>query len=134
LSGKTLILLAIFLLAVTVGLAEPFWPVGGDFNLPVALGQSLAFGILIAQWCRFDAASKGRDVPRWLLWLVALLGVVALPLHLFRSRSPLKALRAAGLAIGFAVLAIAGAAAGLLTSSLWLCAIGSIAAYCRSPV
>ncbi|MCO6051468.1 hypothetical protein NGM99_16915 [Mesorhizobium sp. RP14(2022)] len=107
-------------MSLLVGIADPFIPLGGAAEFWIGIGVTLAFGLLIARWCVWDARERNYPVKRSLIWLVAIFGVFALIFYFFRSRPIGSALLALLATIALIVVNGVFFVAGTIIADLWL--------------
>lgn len=131
--GPNFALWLILIVVGVFGLFEPFMP-DTETGQGLILLQTLTLTVLVAYWCYLDERSRGSSLPRWLLWIIAIFGLFALPLHLFRSRPPKLALIALLKALLFTAFAIGVFAVAMVASYHLLCATGIVGFSCSPPV
>lgn len=86
------------------GIAQYFFPEYSAASRILTVVHSLAMTVLCASWCQADAAERGGRVSRAMLWLIVLFPPLGLLVHLFRTRSTGRGIRATVLAALLLVL------------------------------
>ena len=131
--SRRFVLGCLLLAALVFGLTDPFIPTTAAGSYLI-LGETLILTILLAYWCHLDAIDRGFDMPKWLLWAIAVTGLIALPIHFFMTRSVAGAFRSLFFAILFVAAMLATAIAGTYVTSDLLCPVASISPYCHYGV
>lgn len=116
---------------VVFGAVEPFMP-ADDAGTPLALLETFTMTVSLAYWCYLDAKTRGRELARWLLWTVAILGFIALPLYFFITRTPGQAMIAIAKALVFSAFALGLFAVVAVSSNTLLCRAGYYGDSCPS--
>jgi len=118
-NGKKILIL-ILALFVCYGATEAHL---GARHLPIAPWQAvytIFFLVLILMWYHFDSTARGYARSRWLNAGILLIGILAIPYYLIRSRERGKRCWAIGKLLGFVVLCFVatfiGAFAGVMLS------------------
>ena len=71
---------------VAAGLLDSILGSVDEIYSPVFLPHALTISILCFAWCKADAEGKGVAVPRGSPILCALIPMIGIPLHLYRTR------------------------------------------------
>ena len=69
---------------------------------------------LLFTWCKLDVRERSIREPSGSALLVALIGIVGVPLYFFRSRPRRQALLSTLASIGFLIVAVAASLVGML--------------------
>ena len=127
---RRLPLIVMLAIAAAYGAALPFLPTAGEAARVADLAAGLPLQICAVWWCQRDAAVKEISFPKWLIWLIVLVGPIGVCVHFFRSRRPGEAVLAILVAALFVAVLLVVALGGALLSAWIVCRADSLVGYC----
>jgi hypothetical protein len=123
------IIVCLWFASFAIGIADPFIP-STELGSFLKLVETAVLTLMLAYWCHLDAAYRGFKMAKWLVWAIALTGLVALPFYFFLTRSVLEAFRGILLAALVVAAMTATAMAAIYVSYAWLCETPALRQYC----
>jgi hypothetical protein len=123
-------LILMLVISAVYGAALPFLPQEGAVARTADLAAGVPLLVCTVWWCQRDAVLREITFPKWLIWLIVLIGPIGLCVHFFRSRRPGEAVLAILVATLFVALLLVVALCGAVLSTWIACRTDSLVRYC----